>query len=96
MAQRYDAVATRKYTVNGEERTQFTTVGSAFAFRDKEGFTVRLNAIPAPTDGEYTILLMPPKPKEGQQRQASNNDRNGGGFASSLDDDIPFAAEWRV
>lgn len=91
MANRMDAVAVRKYNDKntGEEKSSYTNIGVAWPFKDKEGFTLRLNAIPAPNDGEYTILLFPPKPKDGQQQsygQAS------GGFVGQggIDDEIPF------
>lgn len=92
MASRYDAVATRKYTQNGEEKTAFTTIGVAFQFRDKEGYSLKLHAIPAPVDGEYTILLFPPKERDGQHR--SDRPSSGGSgqpsFSSNVDDAIPF------
>lgn len=100
MADRYDAVAVRRYKDGqGNEKSQFTTVGVAFPMRDKDGFTVRLNAVPAPTDGEFVILLMPPRQKEenrasGQSRGSEAQGRNAN-FSRDLDDDIPFAPEFR-
>ena len=95
MAERYDAVAVRKYQDrNGNEKTAYTNIGTAFPFRDKDGFTIRLNAMPAPADGEFTIMLFPPKPREekpGQQRQQSYAEQSGGGRSNDLDgDEIPF------
>lgn len=99
MTQRYDAVAVRRYTDGqGNEKTAYTTVGVAFPMRERDGFTVRLNAIPAPTEGEYVILLMPPKARD-DQRQASSQSgipgRGAGSLSRDLDDDIPFAPEFR-
>lgn len=97
MSQRYDAVAVRRYTDNqGNEKTQYTTVGVAFSMRERDGFTVRLNAIPAPSEGEYVILLMPPKPKD--DNRSSSRSQGGapaGGLSREMDDDIPFSPEWR-
>lgn len=64
MTDRYEAVAARKYTANGEERTAFTNIGVAFRMRDRDGYSLKLHAVPAPQDGEYHILLFPPKPRE--------------------------------
>jgi len=80
---RYDAVAAREYERNGEKKTSFTNIGVAFPMKDRDGFSVRLHAIPAPVDGEYTILLFPPKPRDEQPQQQSSNRRE-------LDDEIPF------
>lgn len=54
MTTRYDAVAVRRYKDrDGNEKSQFTTIGTAWPMRDKDGFTVRLNAVPAPTDARH-------------------------------------------
>lgn len=103
MADRYEAVAVRKYEQNGEEKSAFTNIGVAFKMRERDGFSLRLHCLPAPVDGEYSILLFPPKPREDQQRQ--NGSRQSYGEASGrgrtsydepdrntrdLDDEIPF------
>lgn len=104
MAERYDAVAARKYTVNGEEKSAFTNIGVAFPMKDRDGFSLRLHCLPAPVDGEYSVLLFPPKPRDdsysgsggGTARTASGGDygaASGGGQPKGqrdLDDDIPF------
>ena len=100
MTTRYDAVAVRRYKDrDGNEKSQFTTIGTAWPMKDKDGFTVRLNAIPAPADGEFVILLMPPRQKDdnrssGQSRADESSGRQAN-FSRDLDDDIPFAPEWR-
>ena len=75
MNQRLDAVAVRKYTDKntGEEKSQFTRIGVAWAFKEKEGYSVKLDAIPAPVDGVFEILLFPPKPRDDQGSQQSND-----------------------
>jgi hypothetical protein len=98
MSQRYEAVAVRKFEQNGETKSAFTNIGVAFQMRDRDGYSLRLHCLPAPVDGEYQILLFPPKPKD--ERQTSRQDGGsygrqesaGGGRPSGrdLDDEIPF------
>lgn len=112
MADRYDAVAVRKYEDrDGNEKSAFTNIGVAFPMKDRDGYSLRLHCLPAPVDGEYSILLFPPKPREDQHQdrrqenrrdnRSSSYDRDdsrthgGGGYVRDLDDEIPFAPEWR-
>ncbi|MGN8023029.1 hypothetical protein ACTJJ7_20180 [Phyllobacterium sp. 22229] len=104
MSQRYEAVAVRTYEQNGEEKSAFTNIGVAWPMKDRDGFTLRLHCLPAPDRGEYTILLFPPKPKEDQQQRREPDRKQGdyrsqsdGGrsFNHDLDDEIPFAPEFR-
>jgi len=98
MAERYDAVAVRKYEQNGEEKSSFTNIGVAFKMKDRDGYSLRLHCLPAPEAGEYTVLLFPPKPKEDRPqssgRQQGYSERSGGTARQAntreLDDDIPF------
>ncbi len=91
MSQRLDAIAVRKWTdKDGNEKTNYTNLGSAWAFRDKEGYTLRLDAIPAPQDGQYTILLVTPKQDSNkQQRQPARQTK--ASFSEDLNDSVPFA-----
>lgn len=97
MTDRYDAVAVREYEVNGEKRSAFTNIGVAFALKERDGYSLKLHCLPAPVEGEYKILLFPPKPKEDQQERRNDFDRDDarthGG--RDLSDDIPFAPGWR-
>lgn len=81
MTDRYEAVAVRRYERGGEEKTAFTNIGVAFPMKDRDGFTVRLHAMPVPDGGEFVILLMPPKPKDDQQpareERKPSGDRSG-------------------
>lgn len=111
MADRYEAVAVRKYEQNGEEKSAFTNIGVAFKMRDRDGYSLRLHCLPAPVDGEYSILLFPPKPREDRpaDRRQSYGEQSGRGRTSyddnegdrgrnlsrELDDEIPFAPEFR-
>jgi hypothetical protein len=95
MAERYDAVAVRKYESNGEEKSAFTNVGVAFPMKDRDGFSLRLHCLPAPVDGEYSILLFPPKPREDREERPARRNEDSYGNQSGrgqrdLDDDIPF------
>jgi hypothetical protein len=99
MTQRYEAVAVRRYEQNGEEKSAFTNIGVAWPMKERDGFTLRLHCLPAPVDGEYQILLMPPKPKEDrpqERKQQSYGEANGRSkptersTSRELDDEIPF------
>ena len=97
MANYYEAVAPREYTDKntGEQKTSFTRIGVAFPFKEKEGYSIQLDAIPAPQEGVYKILLVPPKPKDNASQQgskASYGDVSSGAAAmpAGMDDEIPF------
>lgn len=107
MTDQYDAIAARKYTDrDGNEKSSFTNIGIAWPMKDRDGFRVKLHAIPAPVDGEYIVLLMPPKPRDGRQdgddsREAEPRQRYSAdktrrpasqqpAFETTGDDDIPF------
>lgn len=97
MTDRYDAMSARKYEQNGETKTAYTRIGTAFKNRSGDGYTVRLEAMPAPTDGQFTILLFPPKPRDesrgnGGGSQFRQGGYSGGGYVGADDsDNIPFA-----
>lgn len=84
MTERLDALSVRES--NG--KSYFTRIGVAFANKDGKGWSVLLDAIPAPTEGQFKIMLREPLPKDGQ--------RGGGSDSKSwqnndpLDDDTPF------
>jgi hypothetical protein len=65
MVDRYDALTVRES--NG--KSYFTKIGVAFPSRSGNGFSVLLDAMPAPTEGQFKILLMEPKPREGGTTQ---------------------------
>lgn len=92
MTDRYDALAVRRYKDRqGNEKSLFTTIGTAWPMKEKDGFTVRLNAVPAPTEGEFVILLLPTKPRDDSRSSGqSRGDDQSRGFSRDLDDDIPF------
>lgn len=90
MADRYDALCARES--NG--KTYFTKIGAAFPNRDGKGFSVVLDAMPAPTEGQFKIMLREPLPKDGNgggQRQGGNQNRgNSYGHDDGFDGDTPF------
>lgn len=93
MTDRYEAIAVRKYEQNGEQKTAFTNIGVAFKMKERDGYSLRLHCLPAPVDGEYTVLLMPPKPREDSQTYDRAQERRPAArkpSAASVDDDIPF------
>lgn len=70
MTERLDALSVREYEQGGEKKTAFTRIGVAFKTRDNTGWVVKLDAIPAPVDGQFTLLLKPP-----QQRQVADQNK---------------------
>ena len=98
MAQRLDALLARKYTTrDGDEKTAFTKVGAAFPTRTGDGYSVVLDAMPAPDreTGQYRILLMPPMERDDNRNRPDRDDpRTGAGAPRGYgddSDDIPFA-----
>lgn len=79
MAERLDALTVRES--NG--KSYFTKVGAAFPNKDGKGWTVLLDAMPAPNEGQFKIMLREPLPKDGQ-RGSSAPARN------DVDDDTDF------
>ena len=99
MAQRLDALLARKYTTrDGDEKTAFTKVGAAFPTRTGDGYSVVLDAMPAPDreTGQYRILLMPPMERDtnrddNRPRPDRDDPRTGGGARyDDMDSEIPF------
>jgi|SRR5690606_15394959 len=105
MTDRMDAVVARQWTDrNGEKRTAYTRIGIAFPLRNG-GWSINLEALPLPTMGERgmetRILLMPPKQdKAPASAHPSQFATDQSGYAAEgqrvdLDDEVPFAPEWR-
>lgn len=92
MTKRLDALIAREYESGGEKRTAFTKIGAAFETRNG-GWSVVLDAMPAPIEGQFKILLM--EPKEKKQSTARDNYQRGteqaqSSYGTPLDDDLPF------
>lgn len=83
MTERLDALTVREH--NG--KSYWTKIGAAFPSKSG-GWIVRLDAMPASTDGQFAIHLREPLPKDGQTNQRKEAGNN---FATDpLDDDIRF------
>ncbi len=65
MTERLDALSVRES--NG--RSFFSKIGVAFPAKQGAGWTVLLDAIPAPTEGQFRILLREPLPPRDQAQQ---------------------------
>lgn len=62
---RLEALAVSTYVKDGQEKTSFTKVGVAFPLKNSEGYQVLLDAMPAPQEGKFKILLKPPQERGG-------------------------------
>jgi hypothetical protein len=83
-AERLDAVGVREK----DGKSYWFNLGVAFPAKQGPGWTLYLNAVPAPTDGQYKIMLMEPKPKTSQ---AGPDGRPSNEYDQSVDDtSIPF------
>lgn len=76
-ATRLDAMSAREK----DGKTYWNKVGVAFPAKQGPGWTVYLDSIPAPVDGQFKIMLMAPKPRDG------SGGSQGGGFDDSS---VPF------
>jgi hypothetical protein len=77
-ATRLDAMSAREK----DGKTYWNKVGVAFPAKQGPGWTVYLDSIPAPVDGQFKIMLMAPKPRDGL---------SGGSQGGAFDDSsVPF------
>lgn len=84
MNDRLDALTARE---GKEGKNYFTKIGAAFPNKDGKGFSVVLDAMPAPTDGQFKILLREPLPRDRDEAHRASLNRGG---RDSLDDEVPF------
>ena len=88
---RYDLIVGRE---NGE-RNYWTRIGSAWPAKNGGGFSLTFDALPLPgKDGQVRVLMREPQARDGEPlRQVAR----GGGNApmAGIEDDVPFACEWR-
>lgn len=96
--ERLDALSVRE---GKDGKSYFTKIGVAFPNKDGKGYSVLLDAIPAPTDGQFKVMLREPLPRDdnrgGTPAADWNNKPSGGNASDDLDDSIPFAtnqANW--
>lgn len=93
MADRLDALTVRE----SNDKSYWTKIGVAWSNKSGPGYIVRLDAMPAPTEGQFVIHLREPLPKDGAPRRSRSGPSDDSGPArdwgdSELDDgrDIPF------
>ena len=76
---RLDALTVREK----DGKSYWLKIGVAFPSKDGSGFSVLLDAMPAPTEGQFKIMLRPPQDggNTGNRAQTRN---------APMDDDIAF------
>jgi hypothetical protein len=79
MTERLDAMTVRES--NG--KSYWTKIGVAFPAKQGDGWSVLLDAMPAPVEGQFKILLRTPLPPRDGQQQTQPATRD-------LDDDVPY------
>ena len=90
MTTRYDLV---QPTQGKDGNTYWTNIGSAFPNKNGEGFSLIFTALPMPGPDGCRIQMRVPKPRD--DKPAPRQAARGGSAARIVEDDIPFAAEWR-
>lgn len=83
MTERLDALSVRE----SKGKSYFTKIGAAFPNKDGKGWSILLDAMPAPTEGQFKIMLREPLPKDGQR---GGGQQSGGYADDDLNDSIPF------
>ena len=58
----YDALSVRKFTISGEETSEFLKVGVAFPLKTKNGFSLKLSSLPV--SGELLVVERVPKKEQ--------------------------------
>lgn len=86
MAERLDALSARES--NG--KSYFTKIGVAFPNKDGKGWSILLDAIPAPTEGQFKIMLREPLPPRDGQGGSTTQRFSQSAPVDDLDDDIAF------
>jgi len=67
--ERLDALTVRES--NG--KSFWTKIGVAWPNKNGPGYIVRLDAMPAPTEGQFNIHLRVPLPKDGKRANAADD-----------------------
>lgn len=82
MAERLDALSVRE---DKSGKSYFTKIGVAFPNKDGKGWTVLLDCMPAPAEGQFKVMLREPLPKDGERTGGAA--RGGSAQARNDDDD---------
>lgn len=66
MTERMDILVARQYEKNGEQKTYFVKIGTAWPMQNRDGFSLTFDALPTPSMSdkgqlETRALMMPPK-----------------------------------
>lgn len=85
MADRLDALTVRES--NG--KSYWTRLGVAWPNKNGPGYIVKLDAVPAPTEGQFVIHLREPLPREGRPQSMPDAVRQNFPSATYADDDLP-------
>lgn len=86
--ERLDALTVRE---DNNGKSWFTKVGAAFPNKDGKGYTVLLDAMPAPTEGQFKIMLREPLPREDSRSGARDKrDAQARANQSFEDSEVPF------
>lgn len=94
---RLDAMIATEYTDrDGNTKTQWTNIGTAWPAKSGVGYSITLKALPIPSlsrDGklEVRIVLMEPRERDAAPRGNGTPARNNRAPVDDLGDDIPFA-----
>lgn len=85
--ERLDALSVRE---GNDGKSYFTKIGAAFPNRDGKGFTILLDAMPAPSEGQFKVMLREPLPPRdgGPRTKGTYADR--APAHDDLNDDPPF------
>lgn len=89
MTNRYDLCTGRK---DKDGKTRWTKIGSMFPSKQGEGFAIKLDALPLPSEtGEVWISAFVPKDRDDAPRQQSAMRTQAHSSRSNdINDDIPF------
>ena len=72
MTERLDALSVREK----DGKSYWNRIGVAFPAKEGPGWTIFLDAMPAPTDGQFKIMLRPPRDKdEAPKKSYASKDR---------------------
>ena len=83
---RLDALSVRES--NG--KAYFTKVGVAFPAKNGDGYSVLLDAIPAPVDGQFKIILKTPKERDARPEYPNYSNKAVPADLGDDDLDAPF------
>jgi len=88
MTDRFDLLHARE----SGDKTFWTKCGAMFPTKSGEGFSIVLDVMPAPKDGQFRLTAMVPKPRDDAAPPARQPQRAAARPAApvDLDDDIPF------